>query len=195
VVGAEMYRQAANSYLRITGMDTAGAGANILIWSDGASAGNRGRINISGGSAGTPTGMENEIGFSVGGFSNVVIIDTNAKLRATMLADINGNTIISSTAPTIASGFGTSPSILANNTAAFQITVGSGGTASQGQITMPAAPNGWACHAQGNGALKQIIEAIGTSTTNILLSNVDPTTGLPLAWAAGSIIQVMCMAY
>jgi hypothetical protein len=59
--------------------------------------------------------------------------------------------LISSTAPTISSGFGTSPSIVsANSTASFRVNVGTGGVATSGVVGLPtAAGNGWSCTVQG----------------------------------------------
>ena len=100
--------------------------------------------------------------------------------------------------PAIASGFGTLPSCtVCNNTAAFEITVGSGGTDNQGQLTFPAAPNGWACSAnaagsQGFGFIEQMNPI---STTQVLVSNINATTGSPAAWAVGDTIQFQCTAF
>ena len=108
---------------------------------------------------------------------------------------IGSNLIISSTAPTIASGFGTSPSILANNTAAFRVTVGSGGTDYQGQLTMPAAPNGWACTAQEVGMAYSAIRQMNSSTINVQFNNYNSSTGANMPWGVGALILVQCTAY
>jgi len=108
---------------------------------------------------------------------------------------IGSNLIISATAPTIASGFGTSPSILANNTAAFRVTVGSGGTDYQGQLTMPAAPNDWACTAQEVGVVYSAIRKMNTSPINVQFNNYNSSTGANMPWVAGALILVQCTAY
>lgn len=110
---------------------------------------------------------------------------------------IVGNMLIRNTAPTISSGFGTSPSISANNgTAAFTITVGTGGTASTGVIGLPAATTGWIVMADdgttpGINATKQT----ASSTTSATLTNYNTTTGVAAAWAAGDVIRCIAMAY
>jgi len=117
---------------------------------------------------------------------------------STSFADSGGHLIISSTAPAIASGFGTSPSCtVCNNTAAFRITIGSGGTASYGAITMPTAPHGWSCGAVDISNYQSMDTiAVGNSTTNVLLANYQrsSTTGA-VPWNAGDLISVHCTAY
>ena len=104
----------------------------------------------------------------------------------------------SATAPTISSGFGSSPSILNNNgTAAFTVNVGTGGSASSGVITMPTATTGWACHVAPNGAPQAaaVTYSAPTSATSITLTNYTLTTGSALAWTASTVLQLLCTAY
>lgn len=103
------------------------------------------------------------------------------------------------TDPTISSGFGTSPSITAaNGTAAFTINVGTGGTASSGVLAMPTATTGWACHVEnitgtlGNVANQRTV-VIGTTTTTVTVENQTISTGAVAAWAASSILLMMCL--
>ena len=114
---------------------------------------------------------------------------------STSFADSGGHLLISSTAPTIASGFGTSPSILANNTAAFQVTAGSGGTSYQGELTMPAATNGWACTAHELGVASSEIQQTATSGTDVQVANYNSTTGANYPWGVGSKILFQCTAF
>lgn len=101
------------------------------------------------------------------------------------------------TAPTIASGFGTSPTITAGvSTFAFTINVGTGGTASSGVITLPAAPTGWIVWANdlattGATATKQ---TAGT-TTSATLTNYTLATGATAAWPASTVLQCTALAY
>jgi hypothetical protein len=91
-------------------------------------------------------------------------------LSATSFNDDAGNLIISSTNPTIASGFGTGPACSpCNNTAAFKVTVGTGGLDSTGVITMPPAAAGWACH---------VLNLTDTSTAHMLRMTSMSTTSL-----------------
>ncbi len=110
----------------------------------------------------------------------------------------NTHILMSATAPTIASGFGTSPSVVANNgTAAFTINVGTGGTASSGVVTMPAATTGWACVVAPNAAPQAGAEMFSapTSTTSITITNYTASTAVALAWPASAVLQVTCIGY
>jgi hypothetical protein len=114
-------------------------------------------------------------------------------LDMTTLVGLKG----SNTVPTIASGFGTSPAIgTYDTTFAFVITVGTGGTADTGVITLPAAPNGWivTCNNQtvaGTSFTKQT----NTTTTSATLSCFATTTGLATPWGAGDLLFCTAIAY
>jgi hypothetical protein len=111
----------------------------------------------------------------------------------------NGSPLIVGTAPTISSGFGTSPSIVTpNGTAAFTINVGTGAAASSGVIGLPAATNGW------NAFITDITAALNhtglrtwqtASTTNTVTIESQNSAGAATAWASGSILRVSCFAY
>lgn len=107
----------------------------------------------------------------------------------------------SSTAPTVASGFGTTPSVPFNNgTSAFTIDVGTGGVATSGVITMPAATNGWACHVEDQTAvLANVANArtmqIASTTTSVTVENQTVSTGAALAWTASDILVLSCHGY
>lgn len=108
---------------------------------------------------------------------------------------------ISATAPTIASGFGTSPSIVVSNgTAAFTINVGTGGTANSGVITLPAATTGWVCHIENLTAQAANRAAVRTcqtasTTTSVTVQNQAIATGTATAWAASDVLSITCVAY
>jgi hypothetical protein len=114
-------------------------------------------------------------------------------LTFTTLAD-------SSTAPTVASGFGTTPLITANGTAAFKINVGTGGVATGGVFTMPAATTGWACSVT-NLTAKAANRAdsgtfqTATTTTSVTIQNQTLSTGAALAWVASDVVQLSCRGY
>jgi hypothetical protein len=113
---------------------------------------------------------------------------------ATSYRDDAGNLIISNTNPTILSGFGASSTIVANHTAAFKITCGSG-SGPTGSITMPAAPNGWVCHATRVNFTnaERIVQTI-VSNIQIGLYNMD-AAGNPVSFGAGNIILCQCTAF
>jgi hypothetical protein len=109
-----------------------------------------------------------------------------------------GKLAASVTAPTIASGFGSSPSVTQNNgTATFLINVGTGGTATSGVVTMPAATTGWSCIVSPTAAPQAaaIMYSQPTSTTSITITNYTLTTGVALAWPASTVIAVNCVGY
>jgi hypothetical protein len=107
-----------------------------------------------------------------------------------------GNSLVaSSTLPTIASGFGTSPTITASNTLCFKVVVGTGGAAN-GTITLPTAPNGWLAFAadvtNGNSLFLQLTASTATSVT---FTSYSVTTGAATNMSAGDVVLVNCIAY
>jgi len=119
--------------------------------------------------------------------ANVVIQADNAGGFA-MFPQMTAKSLLwSSTAPTISSGFGTSPSIVQQNgTAAFEINVGTGG-ASSGAVTLPTAANGWSCQ-------------VSDMTTNIASRETAfTTTSVTLtgasAWSASDKLLVNCTGF
>lgn len=107
------------------------------------------------------------------------------------------NILISGAAPTISSGFGTSPSVTTNNgTAAFTINVGTGGTASTGVIGLPTAANGWNCfafdttHPNTGGGFYTKQTAGGPSTATL----TGYSSSAQAAWLANDILSVSCFA-
>ena len=107
------------------------------------------------------------------------------------------NLLLSSTAPKISSGFGTSPTIPKNNgTAAFQINIGTGGTATRGVIGLPTAKNGWACHFDDTttqSAAVFVTKQIASSATSATIANFN-TSGAQAAWVASDILTGGCSA-
>jgi hypothetical protein len=124
-------------------------------------------------------------------------------LTASNLAFTSGvlavNLLMTTTAPTISAGFGTSPSIPnSNGTAAFTVNVGTGGTASSGTIGLPTAANGWVCNAfdftsptTGGG---YYVKQTGGTTTTAVLTGFN-TAGAATAWTASDVLRVSCFAY
>jgi hypothetical protein len=97
-------------------------------------------------------------------------------------------------APTISSGFGTSPSIAANNgTAIFEINVGTGGTANTGTIGLPTAPNGWGCIATDQTSSAMSTQQKSNSTTSVE-ANYNSSGGTK-NWNASDILIVHCWAF
>jgi len=104
--------------------------------------------------------------------------------------------------PTIASGFGTSPSVVSGGTRdAFRVNVGTGGSASSGVITMPnpPAPNGWNCSVDNLTAAGAHVayntRQTASSTTTVTVENQTTSTGSAVAWAESNILALRCSAY
>lgn len=106
--------------------------------------------------------------------------------------------MISIVAPTISSGFGTSPSISSNNgSVAFIVNVGAGGTASSGVIGLPAAANGWIVMCNNisttSGTVFMTKQTASTTTTATIGNFSD--TGASAAWGANNLIACIAIAY
>lgn len=101
---------------------------------------------------------------------------------------------IINTAPTISSGFGTSPSIVSSNgSLSFQVNVGTGGVATSGVVGLPAATTGWVCDCRDlttPGA--NITRQTANSTTSCTVTNVAMSTGSAAAWTASD--KLWCTA-
>lgn len=111
-----------------------------------------------------------------------------------------GKLVLSDTAPTVASGFGTSPTISASNGAAVVlVNVGTGGSATSGVLTMPTASTGWVCTANNITAAAAHVayntRQTASSTTSVTIENQTTSTGAAVAWAASDIVRMICAAY
>ena len=140
------------------------------------------QVNVGNGTAGDSSG---KIQAFSGQFTNILSTSSFAVLY-------------SSTAPSISSGFGSSPSIAHNNgTGGFTVNVGTGGSASSGVITMPTTTTGWACSATPNGAPQAaaVTYSAPTSASSITLTNYTLATGVALAWSSGFVLQLVCSGY
>lgn len=120
-------------------------------------------------------------------------------LRVTSSAvGISGKTTWSTTAPTISSGFGGTPSIASNNgTVGFTINVGSGGTATTGAVGLPTATTGWRLTCDDvttQSSTIYLTKQIATSTTTATIGLYD-AAGAPAAWGANNILVCNAMAY
>jgi hypothetical protein len=137
---------------------------------------------------------------TLNGGSNNTIIGNNIDVLATGTANyvnINGAIIGYAALPTIASGFGSSPTRVGAGSFFFSITVGTGGTDSTGVITLSAAPNAWDCLAQDVTTQSSTVfvtrQIGGGSATSVTLGNYN-TSGAAAAWVAGDVLNVRCMA-
>lgn len=105
--------------------------------------------------------------------------------------------VVSATAPTVSSGFGTGASITANNgTAAFRVGVGTT-SATTGVIGLPTASTGWNCYATDittNSATVFVTKQTASSTTSATLGNFN-TSAAAAAWVDNDVLAVSCFAY
>jgi hypothetical protein len=93
------------------------------------------------------------------------------------------------TAPTISSGFGTTPSIASNNgTFTFRVNVGSGATATSGVIGLPTATTGWNCVVQDSTTAAKETRVTASTTASVTVTAAS-------AWGANDILIFICMAY
>jgi hypothetical protein len=111
---------------------------------------------------------------------------------------INGVLGYSATVPTISSGFGTSPSVVASNgTLSFEVNVGTGGSATSGVIGLPTATTGWHCDATDITTASSTVfltKQTASSTTTATVGNFN-TAGAAAAWVASDKLRVSCFAY
>lgn len=155
-----------------------------------------------GGSGAQYVGLESSTGLNING---VATIDTTGKgtfgngltMGGSFILGATGHLLFNNTAPTISSGFGTSPTIATNNgTAAFSVNVGTGGTATNGVIGLPTATNGWNCSCVDITTQSTTVfycKQKATATTSATIANYN-TAGAEAAWVASDIVQVSCFA-
>ena len=136
----------------------------------------------------TPSGLAQIVGVPTG-TSTFSVLNSLA---------LGGKLLASATAPTIASGFGTSPSIVSSNgTATFRVNVGTGGTASAGIVTLPSgASTGWACSVYPQSIQAGAVTlSTSYSLTSIQLTNYTLSTGSALPWTSGEVLFVQCVGF
>lgn len=125
-------------------------------------------------------------------------IALGANVRATGYRMAGGALFASQTAPTISSGFGTSPSVAANNgTIDFTINVGTGGVATSGVIGLPAtASNGWMCGCEDITTFSTTVfrtRMTAQSATSCTVGNFN-TAATAAAWVASDILHCWALA-
>ncbi len=105
--------------------------------------------------------------------------------------------LFSVTAPTVASGFCSSPTIPnANGTASFTINVGSACAASTGTLTMPTANAGWSCtFADITTPASNSVWQTGGSSSTVVITNYSRTTGVAANFTSSDVINGKCAAY
>jgi hypothetical protein len=133
------------------------------------------------------------------GINNVygLVFSSSALTSSTQTVDfaafkLSGKLTASSTAATISGGFGSGASITASTgTTAWTINVGTGGTASSGTFTMPAAVNEWFCDCRDEAAAVGLTQTrpSGGNGNSCSVANVNTATGVAAAWAASTVLR------
>lgn len=119
--------------------------------------------------------------------ASAFIYDSDTKVQVAGSLSVS-SLLLSATAPTISSGFGTSPSIVnSNGTAAFEINVGTGGSATSGVIGLPTAAVGWSCQVTDTNTNIVTRETAFTATT--------VTVTAASAWTASDNLLFNCGAF
>ena len=102
--------------------------------------------------------------------------------------------MITTTNASIASGFGTSPSIVANGSSAGAVTVGSS-PGTTGVLTLATASTAWACQAADLTTNTEVVSQTANSTTSATFTFYSRTTGTALAPTASDVVAFTCLGY
>lgn len=135
----------------------------------------------------------NQIGLSATGNDDLSVgTDGNTTVRVGLKMP---NLLLSSTAPTIASGCGGgAPTIsAANGTGAFRVTIGTA-VGSTCVINMPAATAGWNCYANDlttHTTANSFVMQTASATNQITLTGFSDIMGVA-TWVASDVIAVSC---
>lgn len=99
------------------------------------------------------------------------------------------------TPPVYASGGCTTTPVILGPPKAFKLTNGASGCAgSTLTLTLPAARNGWACHAHDitSPTTTYVEESSNPSVTSVVFTNYTRTTGVVLTWVASDVLLIDC---
>ena len=156
-----------------------------------------GNLTISG-EAGTGTGAGGPIIFrtapagSSSSSTNSQVIQM--EILGTGGVAVGTHLTFSGTAPTITSGFGTSPTVASNSTAtSMDITVGTS-PGSSGVLALPTATTEWNCDAQ-DVTTPSNIKMTAHSTTSATFTSYGLTTGIATNFTASDDIAIVCAAH
>lgn len=126
------------------------------------------------------------------------VIKATTSIISTTGYVLGSSLMASSTAPTVSSGFCTTPSVVSSNgTAAFAINTGAitcGG--STGSLTMPTAATAWTCHFDDvTNPASNVVRQTGGTATTVTVTNYAATTGLATNFGASTVIRASCVGY
>lgn len=117
-----------------------------------------------------------------------------SSVNSSLYSSSSGKVFISSTAPTITSGFGTSPTLGTGPASdSFDITIGST-PGTSGVIGMPTGTNNWNCHANDVTTPAELVFMTAHSNTSMTLSFYNSSLSLTAPTAADD-IAVVCMGH
>lgn len=137
-----------------------------------------------------------EMATATGGGQRIRMISDSLMFSGRLDNSDTGKSLLFPTAPTVSSGFGTSPSItVSNGSNTFRVNVGTGGVATSGVIGLPASSTGWNCWCEDmttRSATVAFCRQTASTTTTVTIGNFT-TTGLAAgAWVASDILLVKC---
>lgn len=122
--------------------------------------------------------------------SGILDVSGITKARAGITLGNSATPSISSSVPSVASGFGTSPSLSTSSSGgalSFRLTVGSGGIATTGALNFATAATAWNC------MVSDLTGGIATRQTAGTTSQATITSAS--AWAAASVLLFICASY
>lgn len=108
---------------------------------------------------------------------------------------LSGKLWVSTTAPTLGSGWGTGATIAATSTGAFKVVIGTGGSTG-GVINLPTATNGWLLYAADiTGGSSVFLQQTASNATSATLASYGITTGTSATMTAGDVLLISALAY
>ena len=137
--------------------------------------------------------------FGLGSGAFTVAASSGIDLQSSVGFGASNVLLFSTPAPSISSGFGTSPSVPNNNgSASFTVNVGTGGTATSGVIAFNStAAHGWDVNCKDittTNSTAFMTKQTATTTTTATVGNFN-TSGAAAAWAASDILSCSATAY
>jgi len=145
-----------------------------------------GAITSDNGSGGTASLLYLKSGTNV-----ITIGDSGNAMNLITSMSLNGTPAISSTAPTISSGFNTTPTITNGTAFSFAINTGATPATNTGVIGLPTATNGWSCAGQDlsdGGYVNQVASTVSSAS----FKYYSRTLGTAINWPASATIVFLC---
>ncbi|POR52746.1 hypothetical protein B0G62_10443 [Paraburkholderia eburnea] len=138
------------------------------------------------------------IGGATANAGTFTTVNANTSVNANGSYYVFSRLVLANVSPGISSGFGAGSSIGANTGAiGFKLTIGTGGTATSGVLSMPTASNGWNCYANDITTQSSTVfstKMTASTTTSVTLTNFN-TSGAAAAWAANDTLVVSCVGF